>query len=175
MKYAGFLPRFGAALLDVLVFLPLVFVRFWLIPFGVWADAATDLLLLAAWSVYTVYLHGRYGQALGKRYHRIKVLNVSGTAIGFKQALLRSSVDIALQLGMTVSLLYFLATGGVEAYASNPLVDRSEPLEEHAPFYSQLSALGFLWAVGELISVLFNPQRRSLHDFLAGTVVVHLE
>jgi hypothetical protein len=34
--------------------------------------------------------------------------------------------------------------------------------------------LGLYWAILELITMLFNEQRRAIHDFIANTVVVRV-
>ena len=58
----------------------------------------------AGWA-YSVILHARYGQTVGKRLMHVKVLDVSEKRLpSLSQALLRDSGGILLDLG---SLIYF--------------------------------------------------------------------
>jgi uncharacterized RDD family membrane protein YckC len=38
-----------------------------------------------------------------------------------------------------------------------------------------LGWLGFLWLTAELVTMLTNPMRRSVHDFIAGSVVLRVK
>lgn len=72
-------PRFVAGLVDALVFLPVAFVDSYM------AAPERGILVLLAWGLvsysvywlYSVLLHARYGQTVGKMVARVKVLDVS--------------------------------------------------------------------------------------------------
>ncbi|WP_133273491.1 RDD family protein [Hymenobacter radiodurans] len=97
--------------------------------------------------VYSVLMHYKYGQTLGKMAVGIKVIDVSETrGISLKQAILRDSAWIVLQ---TFSLLSI--GGSITQSASS------------------------LWALTEIITMFTNSKRRALHDFIAGTVVVRVK
>ena len=54
------------------------------------------------------------------------------------------------------------------------LSDRTRYLQTNAPnWYWPVYAIYTIWFWGELVVPLTNRKRRALHDFLAGTVVVH--
>lgn len=103
--------------------------------------------------VYSIALHYRFGQTLGKRIMGIKVLDVSETRLPtFRQAVLRDSVWLGLEvLGL---LLAVVEVGGLE-WLGLVLVNAS-----------------FLWTILEITTMLLSPKRRAVHDLLAGTVVV---
>ncbi|MBM4208657.1 MAG: RDD family protein [Gammaproteobacteria bacterium] len=94
MIYASFWQRLAAMLIDTLVLLPIIAV-FELINTG---TKASELMLLIPTAItfdcYTVYCHGRYGQTIGKHVMEISVVLTSGCAIGWREAWLRSSLDI---------------------------------------------------------------------------------
>ena len=52
--------------------------------------------------------------------------------------------------------------------------ERIDVLPEVAPSWNRpLSWAANIWFWSELLVLLTNQQRRALHDFLAGTVVIH--
>ena len=53
-------------------------------------------------------------------------------------------------------------------------MERNQRMLELAPsWYKPIEVLFNIWTWGELIVLLTNRKRRALHDFIAGTVVVH--
>jgi uncharacterized RDD family membrane protein YckC len=79
-KYQTFWRRFWAACVDFVVLSPLPLVGDWLwnqqAPLAV--HASWFVLWSLLWPAYSIYLHGRFGQTLGKHLLRIKVIDVSG-------------------------------------------------------------------------------------------------
>jgi uncharacterized RDD family membrane protein YckC len=91
-KYRTVGPRFWAGFIDGLVLLPVVVFDDYL------SSPKRGLLILVSWAIvsysafwlYSVSLHARYGQTLGKRAMHVKVLDVSEERIpSLRQALLR--------------------------------------------------------------------------------------
>jgi uncharacterized RDD family membrane protein YckC len=107
-KYQTFGPRIWAGLVDGLVFIPVI-------PLDIYfSSPSRSRLVLIAWAVfmrsapwvYSVALHTRYGQTLGKRAARVKVLDVSETRLpSLSQALLRDIGDI---VPTAIGLTYFI-------------------------------------------------------------------
>jgi len=163
-KYHTFWPRFWAGFVDGLVFLPVNFLDAYLSapargPFVliVWAVISYSLYWL-----YSVLLHARYGQTLGKMATKIKVLDLSEEHIpSLRQAFIR---DIGYILLNTLSLVWFLYLVVAGHYTSQVDV-----------LFGPGILLGFAslgWFLLEIITMLTNPKRRAFHDFIAGTVVV---
>jgi hypothetical protein len=59
-------------------------------------------------------------------------------------------------------------------YQSLSLRERAKRMADLAPsWYKPLRWTQTSWDWGELVVLLTNRKRRALHDFIAGTVVVH--
>ena len=165
-QYRTFWPRFWAGWIDALVFLPL-----W--PVDSWINTATKTspILAAGWfiistllfDIYSVAMHARYGQTLGKMVTGVKVLDLTGGKLSFRQALLRDSVPIILSVLAIVDGLPSVLVG-LDPY--------------HNGQFTWLLLLqlwgSFIWFAAELITMLFSSKRRAIHDFLAHSVVVRL-
>ena len=163
-RYQTFGKRFLAGIVDSIVFIPLMVADHFILQEG------RPIPLLAGWaiisfmsySVYSVVMHARYGQTLGKMATKVKVLAATETSVpGFKRSLLRDSVYIVM---MIVSLFWFivilLQDGFSAAY-----------LESNVSLVIGLFSVG--WFFLELVTMLMNPRRRALHDYIGGTVVVN--
>ena len=165
-QYRTFWPRFWAGWIDALVFLPL-----W--PVDSWIENATknSPAVAAAWfvvsallfDIYSVGMHARYGQTLGKMVVGVKVLDLGGGKLSLGQALLRDSVLIILNvLAVADGLPRVLA--GLEPYRRGEFT-----------WLGQLELYGSLiWFAAELLTMLLNSKRRAVHDFLAHSVVIRL-
>lgn len=169
-RYSTFWRRFWAGWVDTLVFLPLTFGNIW-----VWNhvdDMPLPVLVLwhmlfsTLWLAYSIGMHGRYGQTLGKMALKVKVVDVSEErAITYKQAVLR---DIGIVLMTAVALPYdvhLLITG--EHYLLHPH-------QMPDPISMLLSMVLMGWMLLEVVTMLFSSKRRAVHDFIAGSVVVNL-
>jgi uncharacterized RDD family membrane protein YckC len=153
------------------VFLPLRWLDGW-----IWRAVSTPFVLVpwyASYSMsivaYSVILHWKWGQTLGKRLTGVRVCSLSGGALSLRQAALRDILPLVIN---TVSVLLDL-----------PLVAQGRnPYQEAAALgVSSLSPLhifvlwSFLaWFALEVLTMLTNAKRRALHDFIAGTVVMRL-
>ncbi len=177
-QYAGFGKRFISAFVDGLLFLPLLGLYFWLAPQSRIAAFILTPLLMLSYSVYSIYFLARYGQTLGKMAAGIRVLKTDGQPIGLREALLRSSVDVALGTLSCAGTLVAIASIPDDAYSrlsssGNSFFDRTYAIDAQTPVWGQWAEnLTVYWSWSELIVLLFNRKRRALHDFIAGTIVV---
>jgi uncharacterized RDD family membrane protein YckC len=165
-KYQTFWPRFWAGWIDGLVFAPLYFVDQWL------HDMTTAPFALALWFIlyifstdaYSVLMHARYGQTLGKMIMGVKVLDLSESRLSLRQAALRDIVLIVFSV-VTVASGLPRVLAGLDPYP--------EPSEFSA--LDQFWLYGpFIWFAAELVTMLTNSKRRAVHDYIAGTVVVRV-
>ena len=114
-----------------------------------WSGALITPLLLAG---FNLYLLGKTGQTLPKRWFGVKVVTAAGTPPGIARALVREGVGRwGLPLGVAYTIWRYSGA---------------------FPDLGILTGLTGLLLLGELISPRFHRQRRSLHDRLAGTYVV---
>lgn len=165
-KYSTFWRRFWAGMIDGLVFLPLGMLDdfFTLQSYGATVFVAWNILHIAAWSLYCVLLHARFGQTLGKWCMGVKLLDVSEQSLpSLWQAFKRDSVGIALNVFWIVQVSYLVSAGRYVHGAE---------LEGKAGFL--LKCASFLWFALEMLTLLTNEKRRALHDFIAGTVVIQV-
>src|SRR5437667_12036427 len=92
--YAGFWRRLAALLVDILVWLPFLPLVIWISPLSKLAAIGVDYSYYGILQAYTPYFHARWGQTIGKMAAGIKVVKLNGEPIGWREALIRSSVDI---------------------------------------------------------------------------------
>lgn len=174
MRYAGFRPRALALIVDLLVWLPLIGL------YALMADSRTgatagEIISRALSLAYPVYLHGRFGQTLGKMAARIQVRLVDGSRMTWRAAWMRSSVDIAFGVVSAVGAIYVFRKMPPDAFRVGffEWADLMAGLEPAWLRYVGYAAIA--WVVSELVVLLLNKKRRALHDFIAGTVVVHVD
>lgn len=175
VRYAGFGPRLGAGLVDLLVLLPLVGLTIWLIGVSWGAAAASLVLSSVAFVAYNVGMHGAFGHTVGKRVVGIQVRQEDGRRITWGQAWMRSSVDIGFAVLSTAASLLALQLLPAVLWESMGLWELLKVLDEAEPGWTgTVELLSQLWVWSEVLVVLFNERKRALHDFIAGTVVVHV-
>lgn len=165
-KYSTFGLRFIASIIDSLL---LGALSSGLLYIGSLAgDSAEQVVEFSEYLQYVVYsvaLHGLYGQTLGKMAMNVKVVCVNGEGpISFYQAFLRDIVPILTVFMAIVIYIYFSAHTSVSEvpnWALNILFGY---------------AVGLLvWNLLEIVTMLFNKKRRAIHDFIAGTVVIRTD
>ena len=167
-KYATFWRRFWAHIFDtVVVAVPLVAGGVAAEKTGLIQSVASPQLQVLFQFVavaYFVILHGACGQTVGKMATGVKVLDVSERrAPGWLQALARDAVPLLLIL---VSMVYVLGFGATPAEA--------EAAEPAAAIQIALALIVPVWALAEMVTMLFSRKRRALHDFIARTVVIRI-
>jgi uncharacterized RDD family membrane protein YckC len=163
-KYRAAVRRFWAGFVDGLVFLPLVLFDEWV------REANRPVVLLVAWMLfshsavwlYSVLMHGFYGQTLGKMALGVKVLDVSESPISMRQAFWRDSVYIVFN-AMALIISVYLVLGGGARYP------RALQVTE-----TIVGSASLIWFAAEILTCLTNQKRRAIHDFIAGTVVVKI-
>jgi uncharacterized RDD family membrane protein YckC len=112
--------------------------------------------------VYSVGLHARFGQTLGKRITSVRVIDLSETrGLTLRQALRR---DIGLIVFTAAAFVYEVMTTtlGHQAGAAR-IAD------------GLLTLASILWFLIEIVTMIGNSKRRALHDLIAGTVVVRTD
>jgi uncharacterized RDD family membrane protein YckC len=174
MNYATFWQRFAAMWIDLFVLLPLIFLQTWLESLSKAAAIILVIPMSAAYCAYTVYCHGQFGQTVGKHVMGIRLVRTTGERIGWREAWLRSSVDVAFAILGVISLFVALAAISDAAYYGVGWIRRAKNLDDLKPTWlNWTSVAGQIWIWSEVIVMLFNKRRRALHDFIAGTVVLN--
>lgn len=161
-KYKTGYKRFLAAIVDSIIFIPLVLLERLIFKttqnsFIIFAWLTFSALLPIS---YSILLHYKYGQTIGKWVAGIKVIDINEIKnINLKQAVFR---DIFYLLAEVIGLCYFLVLL-LQSPGNNYL------LEDYKDF---AATPFFIWTLLELITMFTNYKRRAIHDFLAKSVVV---
>jgi uncharacterized RDD family membrane protein YckC len=182
MAYAGFLKRFLALTIDAFIIIPLSFLPMALFLVSVHRVTAITAILLAVTLgiAYNVVCLALWGKTLGKKVANIKVVRVDGTDISWREAFMRSLVDLIIALIsvgghataiLTVSDELYLAALNAEML-SPEYMNYMQELERINLVPAWFGYLSLAWAISELVTIFFNQKKRALHDFIAGTVVI---
>lgn len=161
-KYQTGFKRLLAAIVDGIVFMPLVLLEQLIFK------SAKNSFLIFSWLTfsaflpifYSIILHYKYGQTIGKWVVGVKVIDITETRnINLKQSIFRDILYLAAEvIGLCYFLILMLHTGDNDYLVAN---------------YNEFTGLPFfIWTLLELITMLTNHKRRAIHDFLAKSVVV---
>lgn len=177
-QYKTFVPRFCASWIDGLILMPVY------ILFAVILDPRVSSLWdLALWQLalvlvvdrtgpwfYSILMHGRWGQTVGKMTTRVKVVDaVTEEPISYKRAFLRDCVPILILFPLIIYSLYRLLTGSVYS-----MPQASSDYSALANIVDWTELITGVWWFAEIVTMLTNEKRRAVHDFIAGTVVVRM-
>jgi len=176
VRYAGFWSRLAAGLVDALVFLPFTALHFWAQSLS-WPTAVAGAVLFSyIYAAYNIYFHGRWGQTLGKMALGIRVQLKDGGRITWSAAFLRHCVDLGFSIWTSVIYVGAILSVPEHVFESLDFVARAQVIAGVLPWwYGWTNRLWATWSASELVVLLTNRRRRALHDFIAGTVVVHVE
>jgi len=166
-RYQTFWRRFWAGNIDALVILPLAFID----PWKHSQQLPIFLLVLwfifheTAWYFYSVLMHGRYGQTLGKMVCKVKVVDKSeAKPITYRQAFFRDSPWIVVGLIFSIMMLPVVLQG------KDPYQIKEA---KQVLAFLLWSSIGTLWFIAELVTMLTSKKRRAIHDLIAGSVVIN--
>jgi uncharacterized RDD family membrane protein YckC len=173
LLYAHFWQRFCAMLIDAVVLLPLGVCIAWVSSMSRIANVAllVPTALFSLW--FYVHLVKCHGGTPGKLIMGIRIAKVDGSAIGYREALLRHAVSFTFEIIEAVAMMVAAYSISEASFEALTFGNRPEVLQGQFPdFFKYLVYVQGVWGWGELLVMLTNKQRRSLHDFIAGTVVL---
>ncbi len=171
--YAGFGPRLGSLLLDLLFVLPIAGLNIWLNSLGFKVQIFGILFNIAFFTFYHVYLVAKFGGTPGKLVVGIKVVKLNFEPVGIKEAALRFSIEFALHVFSAAAMIYAVSKADESVYMNLSWLKRAKYLQSFYPTMAMLHLiLSNIWVWGELIVLLTNEKKRAIHDFIAGTVIV---
>lgn len=174
--YAGFWKRFCALLVDGFVILPLMFLCIWLEGFDKNLAILITIPSTALFAMYNVYFNACFGGSLGKLAVGIRITKPDGTKIGWPEAWKRSSVDLILGFLMLCVEIWALIQVNGEQYSATTFALRRQLVQSYYPsWFSIVTTSQQIWIWSELLVLLLNKRKRAIHDFIAGTVVIHKE
>ncbi|NOU20185.1 MAG: RDD family protein [Methyloglobulus sp.] len=174
MVYSGFWRRFAALIIDKLIVIGCTF------DFVTLAIHSRNFLIVATIplaaiiTAYYIYYHASFGQTLGKKLMRIKVVTMDGSPICLKKAVQRNLIDMVVMLLFSLSYINGLSLMSDSEFVSLTRTQINSRVNELNSAFG-LSWLFWLYCgLGWLDDlVLFtNWRNRTLHDFIANTVVI---
>ena len=175
LAYASFSQRYAAVSADYSYFLPfgwcfIEFGHYVVRLFDVYA--AIPIALIAFYN--NVYLVGRRGASVGKSALGLRVQRVDGSAVGYREAVVRfmpqACLLFAVYVGRTIGALSVSAADFAVAGDGEGLVRAATPAWT---FWCAYAAMA--WVLLGVVVMRLNKQRRTHHDFLANTVVVRVD
>lgn len=173
MNYAGFWQRFFAGWIDFFVLLIPLLALGWLSSISqVLAIICAVPYGLLYW-FYSFRFHAASGQTIGKRVLGIRVLRIDNSRIGRRESFLRSVVDLGFALLWTLGSIWGISQlaptqfSAANWWQQQALIQNAQP-----PFLVGVDIASLVWIWSELFTMLFNRQKRAIHDFIAGTIVV---
>jgi uncharacterized RDD family membrane protein YckC len=168
LKYKTFWPRFWAGIIDGLILGLLIYLPGkWLlgVDFPMANDQAFNYLIFniifsSSIYIYSVLMHGYYGQTIGKMCTGVKVLDISEKSLNMNQAIIRDLIPITISV-ITFIYMAIIVTNGTNPFSidskdNNMLIDN----------------IGIIWFFIEIVTMLLSKKRRALHDYIAGSVVI---
>lgn len=155
IKYQTFLKRLGATLIDAVIFLPVLFLSNELFGPDPEKSIGWQIIQNGLYYGYSIIGHTLYGQTIGKRITSIKVVqNEDETKLlTFYQSFMRDSIGVAFFLLQIIILVF--------NYGDTEIGEQ----------IITLSTL--VWIIAETVTMLFNNKRRSIHDYIAKSVVIN--
>lgn len=110
--------------------------------------------------LYSILLHGSYGQTIGKMITRVRIFDKSENSnITFRQAILRDIFPLGGVLLIFVVNWFRLLPDSRFAITMVTII----------------MVIIISWTILEIITMMFSKKRRAIHDLIAGTVVLRLQ
>lgn len=163
-KYHTFWPRLWALVLDALIVLPAISLGGYLLRPERGLSSVVSGLVLATFLpiCYRTLMHACFGQTVGKMVARVKVVDASESrGPSFWQCLVRDLPEY-----LVASLAAFHA---VQLFRLGSF----QPDQPDRSTYAQMVDLSYItWWFAEAMVLSANYRRRSIHDLMAGTVVI---
>lgn len=172
--YAGFWARVIASTVDKILItcaarLFLLVRNYSLAGFG-WVTVLGFLF----YRFYHIGCVALWGQTPGKMAARIKIVRLDGSSAGLGRAFLRNSVETLLTTVVLALELVAVTRVAPAEFAAADLDKRPGLVDAFVP----QTAVYVAWAtqafvLSEFVVLFLNKKKRAIHDFIAGTVVVH--
>ncbi|MDG1476566.1 MAG: RDD family protein [Vicingaceae bacterium] len=169
IEYAGFWIRFGAALIDVLVMIPIIAIS----TYNQFEMKSIVLLyaLTVLSALYKPLMEFKYGATLGKMACKIKVVNEDLNPITIDQGFGRYipwGISVVLQLMAASYIFSDPGFNSADTYMEIGLIAQNSPIANISNIYN----IVFLVIIGSLI---FDKKSRGFHDKIAKTTVIKVK
>jgi len=119
--------------------------------------------------LYLITFQALTGQTPGKWLCGIVVVDKTGKRASVSQILRRHLPDLLLGVGMMVTMLLFIQSNTILPEGSS----RLSAFHYRAPWWDYLDDIWDVWIWSEVLLLCIDDQRRSLHEVISGTLVIH--
>ncbi|MBI3856778.1 MAG: RDD family protein [Planctomycetes bacterium] len=175
-RYGGFWIRLAALLLDLLILSPITLLNTWLLNFDrkiIYVALIPNLMVTIFYHILCVKI---LGGTPGKLLCGLRIVTTSFMPLGSKEAWLRYSMNLVLILLSTVWYVHAVEQMSDAEFLSLTFMEKSRRMRElGGSTWTLFYWLNQIWTWSEFIVLLTNRQRRALHDFIAGTVVIRTQ
>ena len=171
--YSGFWQRFGAFWLDAIISIPVTVAIQIINNQGRLNYFYTIIPSYLFFFFYYIYSVQRWGGTPGKLICGIIITKKDGTKAGWREAILRHAVSLALGVFFIPAYIMAITQMTNAEFSLLTYLERSSRIMELMPYWHQyVNWANQIWIWSEFIVMLTNYRRRALHDFVAGTVVI---
>jgi uncharacterized RDD family membrane protein YckC len=170
--FVGFWKRVVAALIDAAIgvaFLPIT------VPLMKWSFGHRTIFPQVVWSVvWTVvwlWLVVRFGGTPGKLAIGARIVNAEGRFLSWGNAVLRVLPGLVISANSLLRMAVTMRRYPDSAPHSS-FMEIGRLMNEYAQPYSTIALVLSLFIYIDIGVILFNRQKRAIHDFIAGSYVI---
>ncbi|MBL4668427.1 MAG: RDD family protein [Flavobacteriales bacterium] len=169
IEYAGFWIRVGAALIDTLVFSPLIALSF--VNLFYFKSLVLLYVMIVLQSLYKPLMEFRYGATLGKMAVKIRVVNENQGFITIDQAfgryipwVISAIISLITSTAIYTSPEFYKLT----TYIELTKFSQNLPLSTVSQVYNIVFLVLICW-------VVIDPKKQGLHDKIARTFCIKIK
>lgn len=173
LTFASVWRRSCAGIIDFLL------VAVFMTVFSILANSSKStayVLLPLMWGtilLYPVVLHKKFGATLGKLAMGVRVTCTDTRPISWGRSFARSAVDLTFSAYWMTLVLPATFALPPDTFQGQHWGDLFQTVKQQFPeSYETTELYMAAWYYVDFLTMLFNRKRRTLHDFIAGTVVI---
>jgi uncharacterized RDD family membrane protein YckC len=165
--YGTFWFRFFAMMIDTVIMMPFIIAE--LNNKIRWKSPTIFIIISLLVFLYRPFCEYKYGATLGKMVLKLSVVNDHFEKVNLKQVLLRNIFNIVFTVISLVTTLILFNTQGFENATTLKVLDN---LPGEAEFRHSTLWLASILYIVEIVFLLVDKQKRSLHDRIGNTLVI---
>jgi uncharacterized RDD family membrane protein YckC len=173
-EYVGFWRRVAVALLDLVIFSPLVLANIlWITPWSYrlrtpWPAVVPPVVQL----LLMIFLVVRFGGTPAKLVLGMRIVDQAGVYLRVGRALLRDMITLLGSFFYLLVLIHVISSIPPNNVPANSK-QRAQAYDRYAGgWYHNLQA-GIAWVgIADVLVVSCNRRKRAIHDFMAGSFVI---
>lgn len=171
--HVGFWRRSWAMMIDVVLLLPLALLFSYMQTISISLAMASVILSQTFHLCYMSYFHYKFGATMGKMIAGIRVVNCDGSPINLMQSFVRI-IPYCIMAVVTINV-HVMALSELDAdqYLTASWLGRGQQTAYFIPDWHVIFSISAtVWIALDGLTLIFNKRKRSLHDIMAGTVVI---